>query len=458
MTTRRWTSITRACIGAALCIALRNPGLGASSALASEAAPADSSKCAAAAESETTSRGDYSMLGRGDKVKLSFYEVLVADEDRWGAERRRLQQTAKAFQLRSELSGEYVVQEDHAISIPILGSFPADKRRLADVQRQIECVFDAFLGHKGFVNVLSVVKPPVYVVGRVKTSGSVPFVPGMTVMHAISLSGGFENALLEPWQLGELTRETERLQSSLERASKAMARTVALATARTPESAKAPDALASVAGAERASALVAAESLVPRRQVRLRAEQESGLKAEISIATSELTTRKGKLPLLDQAVELRRRRFANLEKLSANGTLSQPELIRAQTELLDAQDRHEQTLASVDAAQERLERAQRELATRRTQASLTDDSELIQAHNDAEREATGSSGSINIIRSIVDRIGATSANDIQFTIIRQTDGGALQFLADEATPLEPGDLVQAKTKMDGHSTMETSRR
>jgi polysaccharide biosynthesis/export protein ExoF len=422
------------------------------------AADSDCGPKTAPADQANTARTDPNALSRGDKVRLSFYEIMPSQEEKWGADRQRVQ-AAKAFQLRPELSSEYVVQEDRTISIPMLGSFVVERRKAADVRKQLECAFDEFLGHKGYVNVVGIVKSPIYVVGSVRASGSFPFTPGMTVLHAVSLAGGFERRSLEPFQIAELTRETDRLRNSFERAVKMMARTVAIASARNAESVKPPPELAALAGGDQAAALVAEQAVVPRREAHLRGGEETALKAELNVATSELAARRSKMPLLEQAIGLRRQRFENLKKLSQNGSLSQPVVIQAQTEMLDAQDRREQSVAAIDAAQERLNRVQRDLARQQTQGALDDQRSLQAARNDAERDATDGVGSLNVIRSIIEsHVAAGGSANMQFTIVRQSDAGPLQVLAEPTTVLEPGDLVEVKGRNDAPTTLTTSRR
>ena len=63
-------------------------------------------------------------LGIGDKIKLAFYERLDdVEKDKWGKSSSNFSQD---FQARPELTGEYTVQEDGRIALPMLGSFSAE--------------------------------------------------------------------------------------------------------------------------------------------------------------------------------------------------------------------------------------------------------------------------------------------------------------------------------------------
>ena len=110
-------------------------------------------------------------IRRGDPIKLAFYELLEVTEDKWGKERQRLEQPTKGIQQGTEFSSEYLVNQEGSISVPILGAFPAASLSQEQLEQSVQCSFTAFLGRKGFVNILNITRQPVYVVGGVKNSG-----------------------------------------------------------------------------------------------------------------------------------------------------------------------------------------------------------------------------------------------------------------------------------------------
>jgi polysaccharide biosynthesis/export protein ExoF len=110
-------------------------------------------------------------IRRGDPIKLAFYELLEVTEDKWGKERQRLEQPTNGIQQGTEFSSEYLVNQEGSISVPILGAFPAASLSQEQLEQSVQCSFTAFLGRKGFVNILNITRQPVYVVGGVKNSG-----------------------------------------------------------------------------------------------------------------------------------------------------------------------------------------------------------------------------------------------------------------------------------------------
>ena len=110
-------------------------------------------------------------IRRGDPIKLAFYELLEVTEDKCGKERQRLEQPTNGIQQGTEFSSEYLVNQEGSISVPILGAFPAASLSQEQLEQSVQCSFTAFLGRKGFVNILNITRQPVYVVGGVKNSG-----------------------------------------------------------------------------------------------------------------------------------------------------------------------------------------------------------------------------------------------------------------------------------------------
>jgi polysaccharide biosynthesis/export protein ExoF len=389
-------------------------------------------------------------IRRGDKVKLAFYESLQSQDDKWGADRKRIQPSSKSFQLRSELSNEYFVQDDGSISIPLLGVFSVDGRKSADVQRQLECSFESVFGRSGFVNVLSVVNQPIYIVGKVKNAGSYAFTAGMTVMHAVALAGGFDKAPIEAFQVAELAREANRLQMSLGRAMRMMARTSAVEAARTQGLPTVSTELAELAGKQRAAALVEQEFSTRQAEMQAVVADEASLMSAVESASAELNLKKAQLPLVEQAISMRRERVENLTRLAASGSIARPVLIQAQSELLDAEARRHESQVIINQANERLNRARRDIQTRHEQAAIAMKKDLAEAHTEAAVSAEESDSAANVINVMAKTELASAATlETEFLVIRRVGDRVVEIPCGATMLLEPGDLVQTQNALYG---------
>lgn len=387
-------------------------------------------------------------IGPGDKVKLAFYEILQSTDEKWGAERQRTQEPRNGVQLRAEFSREYLVQQDGTVSIPILGTFAVAGQKTAASLTQVECAFGAFLGKQGYVNVVSVTKQPIYVVGKVKNSGAFEYTPGMSVLHAVALAGGFDKATIEPWQVVDMARNTQVLQGALDRVSKLVARSTAIEATRSDDPVRIPEELPNLVGDEKAIHLIS-EELVPRRlQMNALALNEKALQAAVDSATSEVKLRKGILPVLQKTIDLRAERVASLQKLSDAGTVGRPILIQAQSELLDAETRLQETMNSIDVAQDRLNKALRERAAGQTQAAIVQQRDLSATRQEATKEARDGIAASKVMDAIATTaLSSASSETVDYYIIRKSHDESDPILAKETTQLEPGDLLQVRSAL-----------
>jgi polysaccharide export outer membrane protein len=91
---------------------------------------------------------------------------------------------------QSELSGQFDVNADGNLSLPLIGSVPARNRSAAEMTDDLRTRLDRFVVNPRFT--LDVVTyRPVFVLGQVSRPGSFPFAAGMTVQQAVALAGGF---------------------------------------------------------------------------------------------------------------------------------------------------------------------------------------------------------------------------------------------------------------------------
>ncbi len=144
---RRRKLLLSACLAVSGCAALAAPGAGL------PALPA-------------TPHGAY-RLGAGDTVLLRIYD-------------------------QPQLSGEFAIDDSGAVDLPLLGLIPAAGKTTPEFAAAIA----ATLQEKKLILNPAVAAEvqkyrPFYILGEVNTPGPYPYRPGMTVLTAISIAGGF---------------------------------------------------------------------------------------------------------------------------------------------------------------------------------------------------------------------------------------------------------------------------
>ena len=93
-----------------------------------------------------------------------------------------------------DLSGEFVLDGNGNLALPLIGEVEGGGRTLRELESQIEIAFNegGFLVNPQVgIEVLSY--RPFYILGEVNQPGSYPYVSGMTGITAVAMAGGFTN-------------------------------------------------------------------------------------------------------------------------------------------------------------------------------------------------------------------------------------------------------------------------
>jgi exopolysaccharide production protein ExoF len=395
----------------------------------------------AAAPTHDEAKYNASTLNSGDRIKLSFYEQLDEDEDKWTAGRGR--PAPRGFHQRTELTGEYVVADDGTISLPLLGNFPAAGQSVQALQQSLVPPFEKLLGRKGFINALSVERQPVYIVGPVKNSGAFKYVPGMTILHAVALAGGLERGASEALQRVEIIREAEHLQQSLDRVKRLLARTAVLRAARDGGSPITPE-IVEFAGKKDAKSLVAEEGSSRSLKTMTRLAQESALGTAVENARSEVEARAGRVGANDDTIKLRSERVRSLQQLFNLNDINRTPLIQAQSELSDTQERRQQALIEVESAKQRLAQAEQNLAKYKIDTRVEVDLEIGAAEQDGVEAVADADGVLNVMKTLAERASAAGDSTVSYEIVRRTRQETTVIAASDTSLLEPGDLVHVR--------------
>ncbi|TJV39399.1 MAG: hypothetical protein E5Y02_25695 [Mesorhizobium sp.] len=380
-----------------------------------------------------------SQFGVGDRLKVVFYERVDIEEDKWGGASSA--SALRGIVQRPELSGEYTVQEDGTISMPLLGSIPVANRSAQQVQADLAATFEQLLGRKGLVNILSLERPPIYVLGPVKNSGSFKYAPGMTILHAIALAGGLDRSPGEPWQKIEAVRETQRRGGAIDAISKLLARVAVLKAERDGTAPKIPRQLLEFAGATEAANLVSEQSDRRKAVATTRKDRERTILRALEAARQDVAAY-GHMDSLDELVKLREDRVNSMRTLVNRNVLSMTVMDQVRSELSDAQQRRQDALNQYAMAKQRL--ASLEAEALQTQADLRNDLEV--EIESTETQIAANTRDLNASEGVLDtlpmnRAQAVNANSVTYQIVRQSAAGPVSIESPGMTLLQPGDLV-----------------
>ena len=380
-------------------------------------------------------------FGIGDRLKVAFYERIDVEEDKWG----RTSSAMRGIQQRPELSGEYTVDEDGTISLPLLGAIPIADRSPQQVQIAMMASFEQLLGHKGMVNVALLERSPIYVLGPVKNPGSYKYVPGATVLHAIAVAGGLDRGTSDPWQKVEAVREIQKRSGAADALTKLIARATVLKAERDGTAPKVPLRLMELVGAGEANSLVN-EQIDRRKAVALaRKNRERAILSAVESAKQDLVAY-SHTDSLDELVKMRQERVDSIRPLVERNVVGKATLSQVQGELSEAEQRRQDAINQYGMAKQRL--ASLTAEGLRVQADMENDIAVeIEA---VEQQISNNERDVNASDGVLSSLPATraafapskaAANHVTYQIVRHTAAGPVSIPSSGMTLLQPGDLV-----------------
>lgn len=402
-------------------------------------------------------------LAYGDHLKLSFFETLEVPLT--GNDSDRSHAVATIFP-RTDISGEYAIDESGNISIPRLGTLPAANHTADELQSRLAVAFREAFGRPTDVHVEISDRLPVYVIGSVRVPGAVKFTPGMIVLQAVANAGGHNSGTADISKTIQAIQERDRLQQTEHQVTSLLIKRAMLVAQQNgseqigipvglqPQEVKhaqpgLPGTVANEIDGAQLDLTLARKTFVL---------QSNLSQKDVDIAQEELGAQKLRLQQLAVLLDKKQTLSRELQALATRGSVSRYKTLEMEADisalLVQQQDdrvaaaQSERRLEAARAAQEKLQidhaaALQRELQTNqdeidsriRTIASIRAILSVLQSDpSDDENSTTGLT---------------------RFWITRRTADGVKRLPASETTPLWPGDVVQDGFSGDGDTTATT---
>lgn len=373
----------------------------------------------------------------GDKLKISFYETIdMAASKQNGPE---TQGALRTFYQRMDLSGEYAVEQDGAISIPLLGRFVVEGKSLDDIRADLAVSFTTVIGRSANTDIKISERSPIYVVGPVKNPGAYKYVPGMIVLHAMALAGGIDRGEGNLSGMIDGAREMERLRTMTLQVKQLLARRARLEAERDGASTlPLPIQLVRLAGEGTARSFIAMESTILRAEQAKRQQQDREIALKIATARNEVEALKRKLEQVDVQKDLRIERLNDMQKLKERGLVTSSNVLTLRTELADLEAHRQDYLVGILQAEARLADAEEASPRQSSEESASLAKEIATVDKDiaAAQEAMISARVLATILYKPNSGGET------YEIVRQSKDGAKMLQATETSSLMPGDVLK----------------
>ncbi|MBT3069827.1 polysaccharide biosynthesis/export family protein [Rhodomicrobium sp. Az07] len=363
-------------------------------------------------------------LGIGDKLKISFFGNI-------------------------DLSGEVNIQPDGTITLPVLGTFQSAGKTVGELTKNISERFSQDAAKAAGNVVVSVIEwRPVFVTGDVTTSGSYPYTPGMTVLHAVSVAGGlFRLGISDPATFVNVAQNTSRLREIQEQTKHQIVRRASLLAEKAGETSikLAPD-VSGMVDEQAARKLVEEEtrSLSLRRQAQ-RDEIEMR-RRQVALTRQEIADHTAQLKRFDDELKVKKSHLVELNGLLAKGVSKRPDILSVESYIATLESNRRELAALISRAQRdlvQLEQTITDVPLRRQiqiDEELTALDERIQSNMalyEAARQIVEQfKGPENEFRTI-----SAEPPKRSLQIMRKTEGGQIFIAADYETSVRPGDVV-----------------
>jgi protein involved in polysaccharide export with SLBB domain len=381
-----------------------------------------------------------SRLRSGDRITVTMYErVDPADNDRAPA-----RSAFPNYRLRAEVSGDFIVGEDGVISIPILGQIPAAGKTADELRDAIARPFSSLLGHVGIVTIAIAERQPIYVDGVVKNPGAYKYTPGLTVFHALSLAGGFEEIKLESHQVLVTTaQEAVTGEQARETLMRLLAREAVLRAELEATPVSIPRELIDLAGASEAEALVAAQvserkTVVKTNEI-LRQQQAQLVEAH----NQALEARVSEMKLIDASIDARDQRLKGLATMASKGIIADALIEGVKAEYLDTLARKQDLSAAKELSQTQLAEAQSTIEKLKLDERFALQHELGDVKLQIAQQSAAYRSHL-AVAAIVNKDPNLSGGGtpMAFDLVRRIGDHVATVTVDGSCLLQPGDLIR----------------
>jgi polysaccharide biosynthesis protein PelG len=398
----------------------------------------------------TTPRPSAAALAVGDRLRIAFHEII----DLPGGSPASRSATSPDFTLRTfyqrtDLGGEYVIDQDGIVSLPRLGRFQVTSAAPRDLEALLAVAFTRATEHPVEVNVSILDRRPIYVVGAVKNAGAFKLVGHMSVLQAVALAGGIDRAACNTAELIEGAREQERQGKLSHQLERLLARKARLeAERRGSASMQAPAQLIALAGNAGAQTMLSAEQTLLKLDRTRREQQRAETTAVAGTTRKEIEAMQAKLRQLNAQHQMHGEYLNDLRRV--DGMATRNSLVRVRNDLAEIETRRQDIHVALANAEARLAQ------TERTIAKLESDHAIELAKSIAATEAEladvrltlASAGLLAVALGQGNVLSARTegATHPVYEIIRQGVAGPTALPAQENTQLLPDDVLKVSSK------------
>ncbi|SFJ61697.1 exopolysaccharide production protein ExoF [Bosea sp. OK403] len=376
-------------------------------------------------------------LGPDDRlrIKVSEWRPVSGDTFEWAA-----------------LNGEFTINSVGILSMPIIGAIRAENATTVEIAAMIAERLKAVAGLIRSPNAAVEIAQyrPFYILGTVEKPGEYAYRPGLSVIQAISIAGGFfrsdsnasrfereailaesEIRFMEAQRLALLLKR-DRLLSELRKSDK---------ISFSDEVVRHPDAGSARQGMEEEAMLFAS------RQLAINSQRDLLLQAK-ALLEGELKTLGAKTVTQQKQYDLVRKELDNINALVSKGLAVNPRQLAVEQNLAQIESQGLDLVLAIARTKQDISRTERNLADLKNQREADLNKELRETQVSLQ-QATDRVNSQRMLlydsRVLAPRLQSQQASEsakLSYSIVRRQDGLIREIAVDQTAPVRPGDIVK----------------
>lgn len=347
---------------------------------------------------------------------------------------------------REDLSGEFRVMTDGTITVPLLGALPVAGQTRAEAKAALTKAMAHASVQPTDISLEIARWRPLYVVGGVDEPGAFAFEPGMTVLHAVAVAGGF----YRPNTFANLVVDSSRAQKELQQAElelmQALARRARLeAEIEDRKRAELPEGVGQFMSQAARERLMTAENRILKRRRLSHRTQEASLRKQISHTSSERAAYQQQLANVEEQIDLTHQELDRIRNLAERGLTPEIRILQLKRRVAELESDRREIVAEVSRSQRDLVVTEREHARLEIERLLEIERQLQEADEAVLRAQQAKIAAEALLRQLTSLGSETLKTRLQptatYKIMRSIEGEQVTFYAPETAPLCAGDVI-----------------
>jgi protein involved in polysaccharide export with SLBB domain len=353
-----------------------------------------------------------------------------------------------------DLTGEFSVSPDGSITLPVVGTLPASGMRVDQFESSIAQRLQQQAKLNQLPSVIVELKQyrPFYLLGDVQQPGSYPYRPGLTVMQAVSIGGGYFR-LTDP---GLLRLERDAITNrglvrvlSLKRDQLTLRRARLLAEIEEAKEITLPPDLAGRKAEAGIVQLLREEKIVFDSNRKASAEAVESLRRQIELFEKEIVSLGNQIETEKRQLRAVQKELDEVQGLVARGLAPTPRLTLLERNVAQIVSAQQNLETMIIRARQNIVQAEQKIAdvwSTRRKETLTEFQKVTSDLEDARQQIDTTEqlvleAEITTPKSLVPML-RNSPRDARFVITRWVASEPQEFEANGLTAVQPGDVIR----------------